>query len=204
MTEDEGRVAALALLIKINIITGWSFPVNEDHQSILTDQFQKMLIEKYPTLNVDEMEYAFRNNLAIDWGKNINLNLIDEVMQPYLDRRFEVSMKEQQVKTKPKELPTTEEISDEDFLSSNKFVYHTSKKFQLVSAKCYDILIKQGKLKRPEGEERERIMKTARANFFNPENKDYTNVLSHDEIERFITQDCKKISVCEFWNNEKN
>lgn len=87
---------AKALLIKINVITGWVIP--EDTLEVLVDQFRKKLSESYPNCNPDEVEYAFRNygTTVKDWGKQMNLSLIDEVMIPYLNRRLELSKIEEQ------------------------------------------------------------------------------------------------------------
>lgn len=85
-----------ALLLKINVITGWVIP--EDTLEILVDQFRKKLTESYPNCNPGEVEYAFRNygTGVKDWGKQMNLSLIDEVMIPYLNRRLELSRIEEQ------------------------------------------------------------------------------------------------------------
>lgn len=89
-----------AILIKINAITGWTIP--EETTEILVDQFRKKLTESYKNCNPYEVEYAFRNygTAVKDWGKQMNLSLIDEVMMPYLERRFELSRIEEQ-KSKP-------------------------------------------------------------------------------------------------------
>lgn len=103
---------AKALLIKINAITGWV--VQEDTLDILVDQFRKKLSESYKNCNPDEVEYAFRNygTAVKDWGKQMNLSLIDEVMVPYLNRRYELSIIEEQ-KAKPIELENKEDMSKE-------------------------------------------------------------------------------------------
>jgi len=92
---------AIGLLAKIHVITGWIVPENE-LMNILVDQFEKKLYESYPTVNPDEVEFAFRTEgtKVKDWGKSMNLSLIDEVMYPYLSKRFELSKLEEQVKTK--------------------------------------------------------------------------------------------------------
>lgn len=103
---------AKALLIKINAITGWV--VQEDTLDILVDQFRKKLSESYKNCNPDEVEYAFRNygTAVKDWGKQMNLSLIDEVMIPYLNRRYELSRIEEQ-KAKPLEIENKEDMSRE-------------------------------------------------------------------------------------------
>jgi hypothetical protein len=99
-----------ALLIRISVITGW---VNPEGQllNVLVDQFNKKLAESYQNVNPDEVEYAFRNygTTVKDWGKTVNLSLIDEVMIAFLTARREVSAKEEQ-KTLPE--PPAEPIED--------------------------------------------------------------------------------------------
>lgn len=103
------------LLFKINVITGWEIPT-EETQTILVEQLCKKLVEAYPTVNPDEVEYAFRNrNTEIkNWGKSFNLTLFDEVMTSYMEERFEISNIEQQIKSKPLELEEKKETTDEE------------------------------------------------------------------------------------------
>jgi len=88
MTEQEVLMWGKTLLLKIHVITGWTIP-DSDLLVILVDQFQKKLVESYPDMNVDEIEYAFRQSgtTVRDWGKAMNLSLIDEVLIPYLGER---------------------------------------------------------------------------------------------------------------------
>ena len=89
------------LLMKVFAITGWSMP-NDD---LLTDELSRQLSlklkESYPNYNHLEIEYAFRTygSSVKDWGKNFNLSLLDEVMQPYILHRVEVSKQEEQLNT---------------------------------------------------------------------------------------------------------
>jgi hypothetical protein len=136
---------AKTLVLKIHIITGWTIP-SEENQVILIDQFLKKMVESYPTVNADEMEYAFRNNPGVkDWGKNMNLNLIDEVMTPYLQTRKELSKIEER-QAAPLELPSPE-ISDADYLDSIKATYKHTKDWRIIPTLAYDILSREGKIK---------------------------------------------------------
>ena len=101
MDFEEVDLWADALLLKINSITGWVLP-ESTMLTVFTDQFKKKISESYGNANPDEVEYAFRNygTGVKDWGKQMNLSLIDEVMVPYLARRRELSQLEEQ-KTKP-------------------------------------------------------------------------------------------------------
>lgn len=92
---------AKTLLTKISVVTGWLIP--EDNLDVLVDAFTKKLILSYPTVNADEVYHAFIIGAAQvkDWGKNLNIGLIDEVMIPYLNNRFELSRIEEQKKQLP-------------------------------------------------------------------------------------------------------
>jgi len=98
MTPPERLLNAKALLLKIHIITGWSIPENK-LMDILVDQFTKSLEEKFENLNSSEIEYAFRSagTTIEDWGKSMNLNLLDKVLLPYLNDRYKISEVERQI-----------------------------------------------------------------------------------------------------------
>lgn len=90
---------ATVLLLKIHVITGWEIPVKELFD-ILIDQFSKKISESYSNLNVDEIEFIFRNKPVDlkEWGKAMNISLMDEVIIPYIENRFELSRVEEQKK----------------------------------------------------------------------------------------------------------
>lgn len=117
MTDDELSKWGKGLLAKIHVITGWTIPNSPELINILTDQFQKNLVEKYPMLNPDEIEYAFRQHGTSieDWGKAMNLSLIDAVLAPYVHKRFDISEDERLVNTKKdytQKIFTYEELED--------------------------------------------------------------------------------------------
>lgn len=103
-----------ALLIRISVITGW---VNPEGQllNVLVDQFNKKLTENYQNVNADEVEYAFRTygTSVKDWGKTVNLSLIDEVMIAFLTARREVSAKEEQKALPEAATEPIEDLSDQ-------------------------------------------------------------------------------------------
>jgi hypothetical protein len=113
MKYDDLIIWVDALLLKIHAITGWTIP-EKKILTILVDQFRKKILESYPTCNPDEIEYAFRQSgtTVKDWGKSMNLSLIDEVMIPYLAKRFEISKVEEQKKIKM--IEQKNEMSDEE------------------------------------------------------------------------------------------
>lgn len=82
---------------------------------ILIDQFTKKILESYPLINSDEIEYAFRNKpIEIkEWGKAMNLSLIDEVVQPYIEKRYEISGIEERSKKLIENKPDLDQIEKE-------------------------------------------------------------------------------------------
>lgn len=133
------QYAAKTLLLKLHVITGWAIPQAE-LMDILIDQFSKKLIESYPNVNAYEMEYAFRNNSGVkDWGKAMNLNLIDEVMQPYLERRLEISRIEESLKTTRILLPPSE-TTDDEFIQAVYKLYKQNGSYKKIPVLAYKIL----------------------------------------------------------------
>ena len=105
--------------------------------NILVDQFEKKLYEDYPMLNTEEIEYALRSGgtLVKDWGKEMNLNLIDKVLSPYVSNRLLASANEQQKKYKP---PIQKIYTDEEILNQRRF--HIEQAFQAMRKGYYPIL----------------------------------------------------------------
>ena len=140
-----------AMLIKMNIITGWTYPDDKLYQAILEDQLKKNLIEDYPDMNFVEMEYAFRHygTAVKDWGKSINLSLIDEVLLSYKSERMEVSRKEEQKAMPPVQVTYTdsqlEDITREDI--ENFFQRLRNGYIKPVPGHFKDILVKDGLMK---------------------------------------------------------
>lgn len=113
MDERERWFAAQTLLLKIHAIKGWTIPVSE-LMDILIDQFQHKLEDRYQNVTIAEIEYAFRNSTDVkDWGKAMNLSLIDEVVIPYLDNRFDLSQQEEKLK-KPIMIEDIKPLTKED------------------------------------------------------------------------------------------
>jgi hypothetical protein len=114
MTIAEVDRSARETLLRIHVITGWIMPADES-MLILVDEFKKKIVESYPNVTHDEVCHAFRSTgyTAKEWGKALNISLIDEVMIPYLEKRFEVSKIEQQQK-QIQHKPSPEELAQID------------------------------------------------------------------------------------------
>jgi hypothetical protein len=149
MNDTELTQSAYNLLLEIHVITGWPVPVDE-LMDILVENTRLKFIESYPTVNPDEFKYAFRNNTQVkDWGKAMNLSLIDEVMIPYLSKRQELSRIEETKKPvliERKEDMTAEAM--ESFLHENaKLVKENKITVEFIPTLLYDWLEREGKLK---------------------------------------------------------
>lgn len=99
MQPSEISSSAKEVLLRIHVIAGWQMPPDE-LVVILVDEFQKKIVESYPNVTIEEITYAFRSGAynVKEWGKALNISLIDEVMIPYIEKRFEVSKYEEQKK----------------------------------------------------------------------------------------------------------
>lgn len=139
-SQEELSRWAHALLLKIHVITGWNLP-DESLMLTLKDQFQKKLAESYATVNADEIEHAFRlNETGVkDWGKSINLVLFDEVMQPYMNRRYELSKLEEQQKTRPEQLPLPG-MTEQEIVDTAWDVWNVTGRLDYISESTYEIL----------------------------------------------------------------
>lgn len=157
MSEDELKLSAKLILLKISTITGWTVPVSE-LMDILVNQFEKKLLEDYSVVNEEEIEYAFRNKgIEIkDWGKAINLSLIDEVMIPYLEKRIELSKIEESV-NKPLEIGRSKQLTNEEW--EEWLVDIKRYDFNKIPVLCYDYLVMSGKINPSAKEKNEAIDK---------------------------------------------
>jgi len=151
MNDDQIDLWGDAMLLKIAVITGWTLPT-QSLQNILVDQFKKKLLESYADCNPEEIEYAFRNYGCEmkDWGKQLNLALIDEVMRPYLQRRREQSFVEEQA-APPLLLSSKKEDTSEEgmrqWLKDEIQFVKTGKPFELIPLELYDYMDKRGEIK---------------------------------------------------------
>ncbi|MCW3466533.1 hypothetical protein [Chitinophaga nivalis] len=97
-TPEELSVQCKAMVMKIAVITGWQIPDNPEYVTILMDQLRKKFADDYQDLNIDEFEYAMRTygTHINDWGKGLNLALIDDAICEYLGKRQHLSNLEAQ------------------------------------------------------------------------------------------------------------
>jgi hypothetical protein len=105
-----------ATLMRINAITGWNLPTGPSLQ-ILINETSEYLLQNCADMNPEEIAYAVRNfsGESKDWGKNLNIPLIDESVQKYRFSRAEVSEKENKARIaiqEPQKEEKKEELAD--------------------------------------------------------------------------------------------
>jgi hypothetical protein len=83
---------AMGLLTRITAVTGWKLP-DGDTLKALVNEFSAYLIESCGAYNPNEIAYAVRTygGDVTEWGKNLNILLIDECMGKYKNERSAIS-----------------------------------------------------------------------------------------------------------------
>jgi hypothetical protein len=224
MSKNELELKCNELLLKIHVITGWNIPTDEI-MDLFIDQFKKKLLESYKTVNVDEMEYAFRTfgTSIKDWGKSMNLSLIDEVMEDYLAQRREVGKLEESYATKNLLAAPVKKLSEDDYtnwINEVKDLFNAGKYSpKLLPLLLYDKLnerklitfdkieiFEQAKMLR--FHQLKKLAETDRANRNkHKENMDYilggNEDKSHPE-HRNIVMEAKRIALVKYFSSQKN
>lgn len=159
MPDEERWLVAKVLLLKIHAITGWTLPVSE-MMNIFIDQMQKKMQESYRNVTAEEVEYAFRNRgLDIkDWGKELNLTMVDEIMLPYLSTRSELSQFEEHLKNRPPQIEEKRQLTDQEW--DEWIVDIKDYRVDLIPVQCYEYLLRSGKIN-PTGEQKNEYMNRA-------------------------------------------
>lgn len=144
MNDTERELAAHSILLKIHAIVGWTIPIGE-FMNILVSEFEKKLSESYANVNEEEMMYAFRNRGldTKDWGKALNLTMIDEVMIPYLESRIELSKVEEHLKPKPM-IEEKKQLTDEEWEEWLEDI--KGYPLELIPVSCYDYLLRKERI----------------------------------------------------------
>lgn len=153
MTDRQLNAHVLALMMKVSVITGWQIPQFDSSEGkkenpyamILQDQFRKKMMEDYGDLNIDEIEYALRSfgTKIKDWGKAMNLSLIDEAIGKYTFLRREISEYEENVKVN---LPSLN-AGNADWSDVWERLKENPENKSLITTALYDWLDRTGKIK---------------------------------------------------------
>ena len=156
LNPDELRAFAIAIIKRITIITGWITPETKDDRSLLYNELAAFLLQSWPRYNSEEVVYAIRRyGLTIkDWGRGVNLQLINEALLAYRDERQRASDLEERaapISLGPgKELPVIENLGPVDWAPEWERVKAQARDGKIedlfVSTAIYDWLQKQGKI----------------------------------------------------------
>lgn len=208
MSADEIEMSAYDLLLKIHVIAGWTIPVS-DLMNILADQFAKKLMESYSELNSAEVEYAFRNRGfdVKDWGKALNLSLIDEILYPYLVIRFDLSRAEESFAYKDNLLQDDfpKELTDQEWQEWIK----TMKTYDINLLPCiaYEYLIKKELLVLTKEQKHEYLTKaksvfTASLEPLSKDMSDFLTMKKHDfysaQIKSTLITISKRLAIADY------
>lgn len=114
MTGPELTSKAAQCLLRVHVITGWNLPDDQNYIQLLTEEFCKKLQEDFETFNFCEIVYAFRKSVGIkDWGKNMNLELVCQVLSSYSLEHSRVSLEEEKLIQPVQKIYSDEEILNE-------------------------------------------------------------------------------------------
>jgi hypothetical protein len=139
---------AANLIFKINVSTGWKMPDDAAYLNVLISEFALYLTENCSDMTFAEVSFAVRNyGLEIkDWGKSMNLSLINEPILAYRAARKVVSEIEESLKTKEVllELPP----APVDWSSHWNDILDAARKGQekIIILPIYDWLVETGQL----------------------------------------------------------
>lgn len=105
MADVELRTRLLKVLKRIHVITGWNLPQDQEYTGLLLDELHAKLKESFDMLNLREIVAAFRENgIGVkDWGKNMNLDLVCNVLGVYCEKRARLSLEEERLQNPPEQ-----------------------------------------------------------------------------------------------------
>lgn len=153
MDLDELDKHAVGLAMKVSIITGWQMPDSSEYANVFQDQLKKKMVDSYQDLTIDEIEYAMREfgTQVKDWGKSINLTLIDEPIRMYKAKREQLSEIEERAKMPELPAPVME-VNEDEFIETIKELFKETKLIGLIPERLFDILWKRKEIRFAEGE----------------------------------------------------
>jgi hypothetical protein len=154
---------AAGLMIRIQAAMGWNLPDSDMTMTALTNEFRQYVIESCSDMTPEEVAYSIRTyGVGVkEWGKNLNLALIDQCVTEYRNERSRLSEVERMASQ-------TQGVAEKESLGagpvdwSDKWieVLESAKNGQInkviIPAVLYDWLESRGMVK---GEETENIYK---------------------------------------------
>lgn len=156
---------AKGLLFRLHTITGWKLPDDEYFLNTLVSEFTQYLVERCGDLNPEEISFAFRNYAldVKDWGKSMNLSLIDSPLSEYRQRRRAVSELEESRRRddKEEELPPGECDWSEQWAAIKEAAKKGQLQHTIILSSIYDWLERNGHMNL-EKDDKVELMKSCR------------------------------------------
>lgn len=214
MNDTEIDLAATKLIITVSVITGWTPPPGE-FCIALEAQLVKKIRESYQFLNMEEVEYAFRQKALNmkDWGKVINISMLDDVLARYLDERFDLSHQEERVRMHPK-IEEKKELSEEE---REEWLQEISceKNIHKIQSIGYDLLVKSKKINLSSKEKNNLMLRavdfvgnTIYADINTREGAEFHKMKKEGEFSATVTATlitfAKRIAVFDYYSNANN
>lgn len=190
-----------AMLVLIHFITAWKMPGDDSEavSVIIEEQLRLHLLESYPTCNIKEVEYAFRQYGGVkDYGKKFNLSFFDEVMSQYMSKRREISQLEGF--QKPPSLPAPS-ISNQQHIQTARDIYQSVKRVELQYLPAYDALLAEGLLEDLNEEHKRHFMKLAHQRAIEMKNND-ERFFERRDLREWKVIYAKKLVISEYFYAE--
>lgn len=151
----EGEILRMVdlMIFQIGVVTGWQLPDSQLYKDKIREQLKRKCKESYSDLNFHEIEFAFRQygSQVEDWGKAMNLSLIDKVINLYRADREVVSLIEEQKYKPVQKIFTQDELDNFSREDAQRQYGLFLRGYELINPELNkDILIKDGLIK--EGE----------------------------------------------------
>lgn len=135
------------LIKRIKVIAGWNIPELKEDLEILYAELYQHFCENWPTVNAEEVAFAFRKygSEVNNWGKDINLVLLDQIIGKYMAERREIGIIEERQSVQEDPSRLIEPVIDwvkyaedcyQTFLSGKKF------NLRIWSAAMYDEFVR--------------------------------------------------------------
>lgn len=195
--EDLKEVLRKAML-KVGLRAA-NMPKDEEKQVLI-----EHILTHYAGHTCEEIKLAF--DMAIAGKLDVEVNCYENFSCLYFSSIMNAYRKwaKEEIKhlDKPLELPPEQKIeplSDDEILQMSFDVWKALKNYRAISARCYSILIRQGKIKRVEGEERDYVIKKA-VDDLHQDLRESGEVLSYEKKESKINDMCKKLVVQKYFN----
>lgn len=196
--EHDVELHAMGLLIRLNAVTGWKIPDDGPILNTLVSEFSKFITESFSDMNPEEVAYAFRNYATgiKDWGKSMNLSLIEEPLQAYRNERRRLSELEERARMEPTEdeLPVGECDWSDQWESIKEQCRNGQIEQAIILTPVYDWLVREGLLNLDE-EEKKGLLAQCREEYAQELKLSILEGNSeYEELSRLLSTDCLKDS----------